>query len=161
MFWMIAVISTPLAAALVAMDRGHTGPPAPTSASLAGRAAVALAWLGIAVVATTAMLGLALHGALRGWLLLAHVSAAPIMLLGLAAMAVCPLPTSRYAGVALLVGALSAGTALAAMTPWFGYDSMVRLIEIHRYCGGLMPAVWLLLSVDAAALLRRPKGSMT
>ena len=109
---------------------------------------------GVALTALTGYGGHLLDDHPSGWVLLAHMAASPLVLLGLAAVALLWGRRHRFdadndvAGVTkllfwvfLICGLASAASMLAAMLPVFGYIGQDRLLIIHEWSGiGLIAA---------------------
>lgn len=113
-----------------------------------GKAALAVVVAGVAVTALTGYGSHLFGDHLRGWGLLAHMAASPLVLLGFAAVALLWGRRHRFDadnGVAggtkllfwiILTCALaSAASMLAAMLPVFGYIGQDWLRVIHEWSG--------------------------
>lgn len=112
----------------------------------------------IAVLAVTAFYSVLVHGAMQGWMLLAHMLGAGLLvaalpLFGLTWALRGRLPWRRGEGarpevptgrgwltelllwVILITGAATAGSMLAGMFPQFDTERLRQLVDVHRYSG--------------------------
>lgn len=86
---------------------------------------------------------------LGGWLLLGHTLVSPLLILALLLEALFhPIARDGWRAVAdaalMTLGALTIGSMLFRMFPWFGEEGMERLLQIHRYAAlGLLALVLL------------------
>lgn len=144
------------------------------------RIGYAIMLIGFSVLAATGFIGWFGLGRLSGWLLLAHVSAAPFFVVGLTALTVTlaercrfrapangahdedmtalaaplPLPQKAVFWAAVVLGLVAVASVMLAMLPVFGYTVQQTLADIHRYSGlGL-----LCMAAMHACLLLRPGG---
>lgn len=119
-----------------------------------GKAILIAMITGVALTALTGYGGHLIDDHTSGWVLLAHMAASPLVLLGFAAAALRWGGRHRYdsdngvAGgtkflfwVMLLCALASAASMLAAMLPIFGYIGQHWLLIIHEWSGiGLIAA---------------------
>jgi hypothetical protein len=139
--------------------RGRTGRAA---ADAPARWPISLTLAGVLACGVTALVPLWGGAAMRGWWMFAHVSAAPLLIAGLAAVAVQrpPRRTRRVDSAGLrpqdpsgdrggtvtgffgwttpAVGAIAVGAILLNMPAWFGQETMAVLLSVHRYAGLLL-----------------------
>lgn len=119
---------------------------------------VALLGVGVALSAGTALWGVLGGGELRGWLLLAHSVAAPVLIVAMVLYAVFT-PTGGVLRLGVLAaGLVTLGAMAAAMSPVFGYSAQLRWLDAHRY-GGLALVVLATWQVYAAASSRHKTGN--
>jgi len=142
--------------------------------------AYALTLLAFAASAVTGIVGWLGSGRLSGWLLLAHMTSAPVFIGGLAVLTmrlaercrfrfpqsrtetaptlppVAPLSVGQKAvfWFTLAFGFVVIASMTVAMLPVFGYAAQRALVEVHRYAGcGL-----LIVAIAHGCLLLAPGG---
>ncbi len=124
------------------------------------RAILIAAISGVALTALTGYGGYLLDDHPSGWVLLAHMAASPLVLLGFAAAALLWGRRHRFdtnngiAGgtkllfwIVLMCALASAGSMLAAMLPLFGYIGQDRLLIVHEWSGICLIATGVLFCV--------------
>ena len=125
------------------------------------RIGYAITLIGFCMLALTGFIGWFGLGRLSGWLLLAHVSAAPFFVVGLTALTVTLAERCRFRASAkrthdedtpapaaalpvlhkavfwavVVLGLVSVASVMVARLPVFGYTTQKTLADIHRYSG--------------------------
>ncbi len=127
----------------------------------AGRWSAGLVLLGVGACGVASLVPVLSGREVRGWWLLAHVGASPVLIVGLLGLALrrAARATAAKTGACgeravggrggqsggcwngwctLTLGVLTAGSSLLSMGTGFGQETMAVLLQVHRYCGVLL-----------------------
>jgi hypothetical protein len=127
--WSILTIFAAIAVLLVLRKRGRTGTP---DGPLV-RGAHALFLISVALLALSSLVVGAFGARMHGWMLLLHMSVAPLFLIAIAVLAlIWAQRTSMCVRLILLSAFVAITSAMFMMMTWFGTDWQRCLLNVHR-----------------------------
>ena len=91
-----------------------------------------------ALLAFSGILPLAFRHPMHGWMLMLHMSVAPLFAICVAALAILWANASRWTietWLAMLGSFITIAAAMLAMMTWFGSDGQRWLLSVHRLSG--------------------------
>lgn len=135
MIRMLSIFAIVLAIALPLLDLAIFRPRRAVSGTCRrGECAIYLLFLvAVALMTVSSILMLALGRPMHGWMLMLHMSAAPIFAISVAALAVIWADrASVLISVVLLSALVTIATAMLGMMSWFGSDWQRTLLQLHR-----------------------------
>ena len=98
-----------------------------------GRALHIIFLITLALMTLSSILMLAIGRSMRGWMLMLHMSVAPLFAIAIALLALLwAQRTSALLRLVLLSAFVTILTAMLTMMSWFGSDAQRCLLEVHR-----------------------------
>ena len=130
----LSILTIVLAVALPAFDLAVVRPRRAERARRGGERLVYLVFfLALALMVLSSILLLAFGGHMRGWMLILHMSVAPVFAVAVAGLALLWAERATLVTWVVLASALvSTVTALFQMMTWFGSDWQRLLLDAHR-----------------------------
>jgi len=129
----LAIFAVVLAIALPLILRGRKCATATTSDTAAGRLWHLLFLISLALMALTSVVVMAVGSSMRGWMLLLHMSIAPVFAISIMFLAVVWAErVSECLRLILLAAFVTIVSAMFMMMTWFGTDWQRWLLNVHR-----------------------------
>lgn len=132
-----SILTILIALALIVFDFRPRGPAAPAMPIL-HRRVNALFIIATALLAISGVLPLAFGEPMHGWMLMLHMTVAPLFALSAALLAVLWANASRWsmeAWLAMIGAFVNITSAMLSMMSWFGSDAQRLLLDVHRVSG--------------------------
>jgi hypothetical protein len=129
----LAILTIILAVALPLICRGSRRCAIAIPLSPRERVIHTIVLVTLALMAVSSILVLAFGGRMRGWMLMLHMTVAPLFALAIAVLAVLWQDRSSCLLRLVLLSALATIlTAMLMMMPWFASDTQRCLLTVHR-----------------------------
>jgi len=158
----LSILAIVLAIGLPTLDYAILRPHRRDAAPAGGleRAVYILFIIALALMVVSGILPLAIRGHMHGWMLILHMSIAPLLCLCLAGLSLlwCKERSDPLTVLVMLAGLVTIVSALLGMMSWFGSDAQRTLLNLHRISSMIL---LIAVAVQASRLLGQPHAART